>query len=126
MKQLLLKSKERWNPTPVHPPFVDPNLPRMNDLQRAAESFRYCLLRWEFWVSPRGDMREWLRHNSRVAVWLLIPAILAMPAVGLILWQVTGWLSMLQSIAGRLIVLPILALLALLVIRAAAAFISKR
>ena len=31
-----------------------------------------------------------------------------MPVIGFILWQLTGWLSMLTSIAGRLIVLPIL------------------
>lgn len=123
---LLIKAKEDWNPTPVHPPNVDPDFPRMSGIQRAAESFRYCLLRWEYWASPQGDMREWLHHISCVAAWLIIPAILVMPVIGLILWQLTGWLTMLTAIAGRLIVLPILALLALLVIRSVMAFISKR
>jgi hypothetical protein len=60
-----------------------------------------------------------------MAAWLLIPAILVTPAVGLILWQVTGWLSMLQSIAGRLIVLPILFLVALLVIKTFLALLKR-
>ncbi len=98
-------------------PAVDPEFQRLNGLQRAAESLRYVFLRWEHWVSPSGDMREWLRHNACIGAWLLIPAIVVMPAIGLILWQVTGWLSMLTSIAVKLIVLPVLILLAFVVIK---------
>ena len=84
-------------------PTVDSELHRMNGLQRATESFRYVLLRWEHWVSPTGDMREWLRRNTRLSALLLIPALFVMPIIGLILWQVSGWLNLLTSIAGRLI-----------------------
>jgi hypothetical protein len=123
---LLQKVEPGWQPKPVIPPQADPEFPDMNGLQRAAESIRYCLLRWEHWASPSGDLREWLRHNFRIGVWLLIPAILVMPAIGLVLWQLTGWLSMLTTIAGKLIVLPILFLLAFFVFKMVAAFITKR
>ena len=106
-------------------PTVDPEFQRMDGLQRAVESFRYVLLRWEQWASPNGDIREWLRHNTRIGAWLLIPAIFVMPVVGIILWQLTGWLTMLTSIAGRLIVLPVLILLVLLVIRIAVTLIKR-
>ena len=97
----------------------------MNSLQRAAESFRYVLLRWEHWVSPSGDMREWLRYNSCVGAWMLIPALFVMPVIGLILWQVSGWVSMLTTIVGHLIVLPILVLLVFGVFRIVTAFIKR-
>ena len=97
----------------------------MNSLQRATESFRYVLLRWEHWVSPSGDMREWLRRNCYVGACLLIPAVFVMPAVGLILRQVGSWLSMLTGILGRLIVLPVLFLLMLVVFRIVVAFLKR-
>ena len=109
----------------IHPPTVDPEFRNLSGLQRATESLRYVLLRWEFWVSPSGDMRQWLRHNSRVGALLFIPAVLVMPVVGFILWQLTGWLSMLTTIFGHLIVLPVLVLLALVVIRTALALLKR-
>ena len=77
------------------------------------------LLRWEHWASPTGDIREWLRHNTRVGAWLL------MPAIGLILWQVDGWLSMLMTIFGHLIVLPVLILMTFVVIKIVTALIKR-
>ena len=106
-----------WKPEPVEPPQVDADLSKMNGVQRAAEALRYVFLRWEHWAAPDGTVREWLRHNTRVGAWLLIPALFVMPVIGFILWQVSGWLAMLTSIAGRLIVLPILSLLAFVVIK---------
>ncbi len=109
----------------IQPAQVDPHFHRLNGLQRATESFRYVILRWEHWVSPNGDIREWLRRNSYVAAWLFIPATFVMPVVGLILWQLTGWLSMLTSIAAKLIVLPLLILLAFVAIRTVVAFFRR-
>ncbi len=123
MNTPLLKN---WNPKPVEPPEIDPTLKQMNGLQRATESLRYVLLRWEHWASPSGDMREWLRHNTRIGAWLLVPALFVMPVIGFILLQVSGWLALLTSIASRLIVLPILILLALVVVKIVVALLFKR
>lgn len=106
-------------------PRVDPAFQRMNGLQRAVESLRYGLLCWEAWVSPDGNLREWLRQNTYVGAWLLLPAALVMPVVGLILWQLTGWVTMLTSIAGKLVVLPVLILLAFVVIRIVFALLKR-
>ena len=109
----------------LDPPSVDPDFRRMNGLQRAVESLRFGLLCWERRVSPSGDLREWLRQNTRVGAWLLIPTVLVMPIVGLMLWQLTSWLTMLTSIAGKLIVLPVLILVAVVVIRIVVAFFKR-
>ena len=97
---LIQSAKESWNPTPVDRPQVDASLSKQNGVQRAAESLRYVILLWEHWVSPNGDIREWLKVNTLAGAWLFIPAICVMPAVGFVLWQLTGWLSMLASIAS--------------------------
>ena len=90
---------------------------RLNWLQRSAASWLHFFLYVERHVSPDGKLRVWLRQNTRIAAWLFIPAMLVMPVISLILWQLTGWLALLTSIAGKLIVLPVLILLAFMVIR---------
>ena len=125
MKIVVQKPGRGWCPEPTKPATVDPDFHRMNAMQRATESFRYVLLPWEHWASPTGDVREWLRHNTRVGAWMLIPAICVMPVIGFVLWQLTGWLSMLTSIAAKLTVLPILILLAFVVIKIVAAFCKR-
>jgi hypothetical protein len=105
--------KQLWHPTPIQPPAVDPALAEMNGLQRAIESWRDAILSWEFWVSPNGDIREWLRLNSWLAAWLLIPAILIFPTIGYILSDLHSWTTIPTAITRHLIVLPILALVAI-------------
>jgi hypothetical protein len=109
----------QWKPQPINPPLVNAHLSQLDALSRSAECLRYFILSFEFWLSPSGDVREWFKINCRLCVWLMIPALLVMPVIGLILWQFTGWLSMLTAIAGKLILI----LLALLVFRIV---ISKR
>ena len=125
MKLIVHKEDDGWHSKPVSPPAVDNEFHRLNGLQRATESLRYVVLRWEHWVSPGGDIREWLRQNTRLGAWLVIPALLVMPAVGLILWQLTGWLAMLTSIAAKLIMLPILILVAFVVIKIFVALLKR-
>jgi hypothetical protein len=53
-------------------------------------------------------------HGWRII--LAIPAFLVLPIITFALWQLVSWLVALTSIAGKLIILPILALLAVVVI----------
>lgn len=106
-------------------PMVNTSWQRMNGLQRSATAWLHFFLCLERHVSPDGRLREWLHHNVRVSAWLFIPAVLVMPAVSLILWQLTGWVTMLTSLAGKLIVLPILILLAFMVIRITVALLKR-
>jgi len=107
--------KRSWNPKPIDPPKVDPEIESLDPLQRSAESIRYSILSTEFWLSPNGQVREWLRHNGRLAVWLAVPAFLVVPIITWILIQLSSWLRLMVSISGKLIILPILALIAVVV-----------
>lgn len=106
-------------------PMVNTSWHQLNWLQRSATAWLRFFLHWERWASPNGDMREWLRQNTRVSAWLLIPTLFVMPVIGLILWQLTSWLTMLSTIAGKLIILPILILVACVVIRIVVAFFRR-
>ncbi len=102
------------------------NIPwhRLNWLQRATASWLHLFCCLERRVSPEGQLRRWLLQSIHLGAWLLVPAVFVMPAVSLLLWQLDGWLALLTSIAGRLIVLPVLILLALVVIRVTVALLK--
>lgn len=73
---------------------------------------RYSILSLEFWLSPLGRLREWVRLNSKLSAILLIPAVLVLPLVLLVTGQLLQWLMLLIGIAGHLIVFPLVALVA--------------
>jgi hypothetical protein len=104
--------KVRWNPHPVKEPQVDPDLPKLSGLARAAEALRYAVLRTEHWLCPGGKLREWARLNGKLSALLAIPALLVLPLITFVLWQIATWVGLLFGIVGRLIVLPLAALLA--------------
>jgi hypothetical protein len=108
--------KKSWNPTPIEPPKVDPEIEKLDALQRSAEAIRYSILSTEFWLSPTGQVREWFRHNGRLALWLAIPGFLVVPVITWILFQVASWLQLMVSMAGNVILLPILIITALVLI----------
>ncbi len=101
-----------WKPKPIGTPEVDPELKDLNGLERAGEVLRYTVLSLEWWISPNGTLREWLRLNSKVSSILLIPAVLIVPLITFLLWQVAKCIVLLVQIASNLIVLPLAALAA--------------
>ena len=101
-----------WHPAPVGAPKVDPELPVLNDVQRSAEVLRYSLLKTEYWLSPSGTLREWLRLNTVVALILGIPALFVVPLVTWLLSEFVMWSELLVQIAKNLAVFPVLAVLA--------------
>jgi len=115
MNKLIDQIKAHWNPQPIDPPQVDPELPKLNGLQRATESFRYTILSIEWWLSPNGTIRAWLKLNSKIGSVLIIPAILVVPLITFILWQVSKWIAWLVGIAGNLILFPLAALAAVVI-----------
>jgi len=108
--------REWFKPTPIEPPTVDPEFPEMSGLERSAESVRFNLLSLEYWLSASGRLRTWMRNNMLLASLLSVPVLIVMPLVGLLLWQLVLWIGMLASLAGGLILVPVLALIAVLVI----------
>jgi hypothetical protein len=105
-----------WNPHSLAPPTVDPNLEHLDGITRSAESIKYSILSFEFFIARDGQVREWTRHNGRLAALLAIPAFIIVPIITFMLSQLVLWVVALIAIAGHLIVLPIIALLAASVI----------
>ena len=71
---------QNWHPAKVEAPKVDPALPILNEVQRSAEVFRYSVLRTEYWLSPSGTLREWIRLNLMVALIIGTPALVVVPS----------------------------------------------
>ena len=97
-----------WKPEPLQPPAINSQLPQHHPLTRSAESILYSILSLEFWLSPEGQVREWVRHNGRLALVLTIPVFLVLPIITFGLWQLVSFLSAISSIAGKLIIIPFL------------------
>ena len=112
-----------WQPSKIQQPKVDPDLPHLNPAQQFAEVIRFNLLSLEWWVSPNGRLREWLRLNGKISSILLIPAVLVMPLVTLILWQLVLWIGWLMTITTKLILLPLVGFIAFGVIRGVVALL---
>jgi hypothetical protein len=80
----------------------------MDAVQRSAESIRYSILSWEYWASPNGQIREWIRHNTVLAVVLAIPAIIIIPLIGCALGGIAAWAVALTVIAAHALIIPLL------------------
>ena len=107
--------RRHWNPESIEPPKVVPELEDLDPVTRSAEVIRFSLLSLEWWLSPQGKLREWLKLNGRIASILVVPAVLVMPLVTLILYQVAKWMSWLTGIAGHIVLFPLIALAGLIV-----------
>lgn len=68
-----------WQPHPVPPPRVDPELPDLSAPCRAAETLRFWLFKLEHFVSPGGALRELVRLTLFVSLALLAPCLLVLP-----------------------------------------------
>ena len=99
---------------PIRKPMVNTQLDGLNNLQRTTEAFRYTILCIEHWISSDGKIREWLRKNLRWSALLVVPTLTVFPVITLALWELESSVNALTAIAGKLIFLPVLALLALI------------
>ena len=93
-------------PVVIEPPAIHPRLRQMHPLARGGEVIRYSLLRAEYWLSPRGTLREWLRFNLKLALLLGIPALLLTPLITILLTSAVEWSAKLAEIARNLVAVP--------------------
>lgn len=102
---------QRWQPVPLLVPMVDIDLPYLSAIERSAEVLRYTCSRLEYWLSPQGQLREWLRFNLRIACVLVVPALVVAPLVTLALGQFKAWVDLIVSTTSNLVLFPLSALL---------------
>jgi len=98
-------NRRRWQLKPVMAPSVDPEFPHMDSITRATESWRYSILSLEFWLSPSGFIREWIRQVVRFALFLGAPVLLVVPLVTFLLASLLKWTVLITTIAWKLILL---------------------
>lgn len=110
-------SKWLMSPEPLQPPTIDPRLTELNTVVRSAECLLHFVLSIEYWLSPNGRLRLWLKINFCLCAWLFVPAITLMPIISLVFHELDGWLSMLVSIILKLIVLGLLVFVAVVTIK---------
>src|SRR5437762_8013158 len=92
--------------TQLTPPRVNPKLPSLTPVERAAEVLRYSVLRAEYWLSPDGVMRRRIRFAVRLWIYVVIAALIA-PGVTAVIQHVTGWTAMSAEIVRNIIQIPL-------------------
>lgn len=102
-KRLPTRLALHWNPTPIEPPQVDQDLTKLPPIERSAEVIRYSLLKAEYWISPNGRLREWLRFNLALALIIGIPALFIVPIVTLLLGSFVTWTDLMAAAAWNLV-----------------------
>ena len=60
---------------PLPPPAIDPRLEELSAVVRSTECLRHFVLSIEYWISPNGRSRHWIKLNICLAVFLFIPAV---------------------------------------------------
>ncbi len=103
---LTMRLTQWFQPTAIDPPQVYPRLTKLRPLPRAGEVLRYTFHRAEHWLSPGGLLREWVRHNLRLALVVTIPLLIFAPALTLMMTHATEWSAQLLDIAGNLAQIP--------------------
>lgn len=91
---------------PLPPPRVDPTLGSQHFVPRTAVVLRHTLLRFEYWLSPSGLLREWIRRCLLLAVFVAIPALCVAPMVTTLLEHLTAWSAALLEICSNLAQIP--------------------
>jgi len=106
-----------WNPKPLGIPEINQNAFEQQPVIRAAEVIRYSLHRFEYWVSPSGILREWLRLNLLVALFVGFTGILLAPVVTMILGEIAGWIILILKIVTGIVSIAAMAIVAFILLR---------
>jgi hypothetical protein len=121
---LLTSAKLHWQPVKLSVPRLDPEVTQLDPIQRTGEVLRYSVLGLEYWLSPGGSLRQWIRLNVCIAVVLTVPALLIVPVVTYVLGAFATWAELLVRIAKHLLVFP-LAAIALVALVSALLFLVR-
>jgi len=108
VKQLFLR---HWKPKPMLEPEVDPALPHLSGIERAAEVIRYCLVSLEHWLASSGWLREWIRLNLRIALFVAAPSLLVVPLVTLTFKEFNTWALLIAQTSTNMLYFPLTGLL---------------
>lgn len=108
----------KWNPEELQKPEIDPEFTELHVLERSAEAVRYQTARLEYWLSPSGTLRAWLKVCLRFAVAMTVPAVIMLP-LSIVLQETVACAIYLQVLAYNLLQAVVSIIITLFVIRIA-------
>ena len=88
-------------------PLVDPDLPHLTGIERAAEVCRFTLHKLEYALSPQGHLREFIKLNVRLALSIAIPVFMVAPLITMALNQFQVWVDLLAKTTSSLVLFPL-------------------
>lgn len=103
--------RKHWHPVKIDPPMVDPSLHQLTWIERSAEVTRHSLHSLEYWASPGGTLRAWLKLNAQAMLVLAIPSLLVIPLITFAIGQFNSWTVSLAQTTNTLLFFPLSALL---------------
>ena len=105
-QQLTPSNPHSRSVVPLDPPRINPDLTKLNAIERASEVLRYSALRAEYWLSPDGSMRQRIRFAVRLWIYVMAAALIA-PGVTAVIRHVTGWTAMSAEIVRNIADIPL-------------------
>ena len=114
-----------WRPQELSAPVPPHKMEEMGAVERTATVVVYSIRRLEYWLSPRGRLREWCRFNVGIFAVLLIPTVTVVPVVLLLCGQLAAWTGYLVMIARNLLALCLALLLTGLTVAAIITFLRN-
>jgi len=100
-----------WRAVPLDPPTLNEQIESPNPIIRSAEVFRFSLLRLEFWISPTGHIRAWLRLNLFILAVVGIPAVTIAPLIVWLLSEIAAAIALALQIVEGLALIALYSLL---------------
>lgn len=108
--------KRHWQPEPLTKPVVDETLPELTGIERSAEVARFTMAKLEHWLSPLGNLREFLRMNLRLAICIAVPVVLVSPFITLALERLKTWVAMLSETMSSFLLFPLSVILSVILV----------
>lgn len=105
-----------WKPEPLPSPLVDLDLPDLSGVERSAEVIRFTCSQLEYWLSPLGRLREFVKLNLTLALSIAIPVFMVAPLVTLALDRFSAWVTTLTQTMSSFVLFPLSVLLCILLV----------
>jgi len=90
INSVLRALRASWDPQPIEPPQVDPELPNLPAVERISETIKYNVLCVEYSLSSGGGLRAWVKLNLMMFLFLLVPSSFSLALLALIVYCLTG------------------------------------
>ena len=95
---------------------MDRDLPTLSGIERSAEVLRFMLHKLEYWLAPRGHLREFVKLNFQLAVAIAIPVLMVAPLITMALDQFKAWINLLTQTFSSFVLFPLSVVLSVLLV----------